>query len=127
VPIGDDARVTELQITLAAVCGLAALLVVVQLLRDRLVNRPILALLVLIELGLVVQLVIGVTWAFDAPAGVSVATWLGYLVGALVVLPLAVGWSWAERSRGGTAVVLAGLVVVPYLFVRLHQVWTLAG
>jgi hypothetical protein len=119
--------VTELQIVLAGLCGLAALLVIVQLLRDRLVNRPILALLVLIELGLVVQLVVGISWSFDAPAGVSVATWLGYLVGALVVLPLAVGWSWAERSRGGTAVVLAGLVVVPYLFVRLHQVWTLAG
>lgn len=118
---------TELQITLAALCGLAAILVIVQLLRDRLVNRPILALLGLIELGLVVQVVIGVTWALDAPKGVSVATWLGYLVGALVVLPLAVGWSWAERSRGGTAVVLAGLVVVPYLFVRLHQVWTLTS
>lgn len=118
---------TELQITLAVLCGLAALLVVIQLLRDRLVNRPILALLGLIELGLVVQVVIGVRWALDAPEGVSVATWLGYLAGALVVLPLAVGWSWAERSRGGTAVVLAGLVVVPYLFVRLHQVWTLTS
>ncbi len=118
---------TELQIALAALCGLAALLVIVQLLRDRLVNWPILGLLGLIELGLVVQLVIGILWALDPPEGVSVATWLGYLVGALVVLPLAVGWSWAERSRGGTAVVLAGLVVVPYLFVRLHQVWALTG
>ena len=61
----------------------------------------------------------------DAPAGVSVATYVGYLVASLVVLPLAVGWSWAERSRGGTATILVGLVVVPYLFVRLYQVWVL--
>lgn len=118
-----DARVTRLQIVLAMACGGTALLVVVQLIRNRLVNRLILGLLGLIEIGLVVQLVIGIGMATDAPAGVSVATWVGYLVGALVVLPLAVGWSWAERGRGGTAVILAALVVVPYLFVRLYQVW----
>lgn len=52
-------------------------------------------------------------------------TGLGYLLASLVVLPLAVGWPWAERSRGGTATILIGLVVVPYLFVRLYQVWVL--
>ncbi|MDN5790937.1 MAG: hypothetical protein L0H25_08720 [Micrococcales bacterium] len=114
---------TRLQIVLAVACGVSALLVAVQILRNRLVGKGILVLLGLIELGLVVQLVLGIGMAFDAPAGGSVATWVGYLVGSLVVLPLAVGWSWAERTRGGTAVILAGLVVVPYLFVRLHQVW----
>lgn len=125
--MGHDAAVTRLQIALALICGVAAILVTVQILRNRLVGKAILAILALVEVGLVVQLALGITMAFEAPTGVSVATWIGYLVGSLLVLPLAVGWSWAERSRGGTAVILAALVVVPYLFVRLHQVWHPAG
>ncbi len=118
---------TQLQIVLAVACGVAALLVAGQILRNRLVGKGILGLVALIEVGLVVQLVAGIQMAFDAPEGVSVAEWVGYLIGSLLVLPLAVGWSWAERSRGGTAVILAGLVVVPYLFLRLHQVWSPAS
>lgn len=122
-----DADVTELQIVLAALCAVAAVLVLVQLVRDRPPDVPLLAVLGVVELGLFVHLVVGVTRAFDAPPEVSTASYIGYLAAALVVLPLAVGWSWAERSRGGTAVILAGLVLVPYLFARLHQIWPTAG
>lgn len=115
----------ELQKALAILCGVTAVLVVIQIVRNRPPNRLVLGLLALIEVGLLVQLVLGIMMVPDAPAGVSVATYIGYLAAALVVLPLAVGWSWAERSRGGTATILAGLVVVPYLFVRLYQVWVL--
>lgn len=115
---------TELQIVLAALCGLTALLVIVLIIRDRLAGRVVLALLALIELGLVVQLVLGLVKVFGGHEGVSVATYVGYLVGSLVILPLAAGWSWAERSRSGTAVLLVGLVVVPFLFVRLHDIWS---
>lgn len=115
----------ELQKVLAVLCGVSAVLVAVQVIRNRPPNRLVLGLLALIEVGLVVQLVLGIRQVPDAPAGVSVATYVGYLVASLVVLPLAVGWSWAERSRGGTATILVALVVVPYLFVRLYQVWVL--
>lgn len=117
--------VIELQKGLAILCGAAAVVVVLQVIRNQPANRIVLGLLALIELGLVAQLVIGILQVPDAPAGVSVATYVGYLLASLVVLPLVVGWSWAERSRGGTATILVGLVVVPYLFVRLYQVWVL--
>lgn len=115
----------ELQKALAILCAVTALAVVVQIIRNRPPNRLVLGLLVLIEIGLVVQLVMGIGLVPGAPPGVSVVTFVGYLVASLVILPLAVGWSWAERSRGGTATILAGLVVVPYLFVRLYQIWVL--
>lgn len=116
--------ISQLQIVLASLCGLGVLAVAVQLLRNRLVNRPILVLLGLIETGLVVHLVVGLARVLrSAPADVAVGTYVGYLAVSVLILPLAVGWSWAERSRGGTATVLAGLVVVPYLFVRLYQIW----
>lgn len=106
-------------------CGVAAVLVLIQVIRNRPPGKLVLGVLAVIEAGLVVQLVLGIMRVVDAPPGVSVPTYLGYLVASLVVLPLAVGWSWAERSRGGTATILVGLVVVPYLFVRLYQVWVL--
>jgi hypothetical protein len=119
--------VTELQIVLASLCGLTAILVVVQIIRNRLANTLVWALLAVIEVGLVVQLVLGILRVLDDSEGYSVPTYIGYLLGSLVVLPLAAGWSWAERSRSGTAVLLIGLVVVPFLFLRLHQVWTFRG
>lgn len=118
------APVAQLQIALSVLCGLTALLVLIQIARDRLVNRAILGLLALIEVGLVVHLVLGIGWLTGDGPDIPALTYLGYLVGSLAVLPLAAGWAWAERSRSGTAVILVGLVVVPYLFVRLHDIAT---
>ncbi|MDC5698894.1 hypothetical protein OO014_16700 [Intrasporangium calvum] len=112
----------QLQVALSVMCGVAAVLVLVQVARDRLVNRPILAWLAVIEVGLVVHLVQGIAWLTGGDRGISAATYVGYLAASLVVLPLAVGWAWAERSRSGTAVILVGLFLVPYLFLRLYDV-----
>jgi len=106
-----------------ALCAVAFVVVLVQLVRDRPTSNLVDALFVLIELGLVVQLVVGIVKVTDAPAGVSVPTYVGYLVGALLVPPIAWLWSHAERSRGGLAVLLVALLVVPFLFARLHQIW----
>jgi hypothetical protein len=119
--------VVQLQIALSVLCGVTALLVLVQVARDRPVNRPVIGLLALIEAGLLVNLVLGISWLTGDHAEVSAWTYIGYLVGSLAVLPLAAGWSWAERSRSGTAVILVGLAVVPYLFVRLHDIATPNG
>jgi hypothetical protein len=114
---------TELQVVLSVVCAVVAVLLVVLIARDLRPGRVTYALLALLEIGLVVQLVLGLIRVFDDNEGVSVATYVGYLVGALVILPLAAGWAWAERSRSGTGVLLVGVVVLPVLFVRLHDIW----
>jgi hypothetical protein len=54
-------------------------------------------------------------------------TYGGYLVGALVVLPLAALWALAERSRWGPGVVLVGCLAIPVLIVRLGQIWEAHG
>ena len=112
-----------LQIVLSAVCGLLVVLLVVLMARDVLAGPLTYALLALVEAGLVVQLVLGLVRVLDDHEGVSVGAYVGYLVGALVILPLAAGWAWAERSRSGTGVLLVGVVVLPVLFVRLHDIW----
>jgi hypothetical protein len=115
--------VTTLQIALSVVSGLVGLLLVVLMIRDSLPGRVTYVALVLLELGLVAQLVLGLSRVLDDHEGVSVATYVGYLVGALVILPLAAGWAWAERTRNGTGVLLVGVLVLPVLFLRLHDIW----
>lgn len=114
---------TTLQIVLSVVSGLVGVLLVVLMVRDALPGRVTYAALVLLELGLVAQLGLGLGRVFGDHEGVSVATYVGYLVGALVILPLAAGWAWAERTRNGTGVLLVGVLVLPVLFLRLHDIW----
>jgi hypothetical protein len=115
---------TELQIGLSALCGLVVVQLAALMIRDVRPGRVTYALLALVEVGLVAQLVIGLARIVDDHQGVSVGTYVGYLVGALVIVPLAAGWSWAERTRSGTGVLLVGIVVLPVLFVRLHDIWS---
>jgi len=53
----------------------------------------------------------------------STSTLVGYLVGILVVQPLAVAWAWAERTRWSGAVVAVGAVTVAVMTARIDQLW----
>ena len=114
---------TALQIVLSAVCVLVAVWLVVLIVRDRQPDDYLYAALGLLEVGLVAQLVIGLVMVSGDHGGVNVAAYVGYLVGALVILPVAFVWSVGERTRSGTGVLLVAVVVVPVLFLRLHQLW----
>lgn len=116
---------TDLQIVLSVLCLLIVVQLGVLVARDVRPGKVTYALLVLLELGLVAHLVVGVIKVLDDAEGVSVASYVGYLVAAVVMLPLAAGWAWAERTRSGTAVLLVAVVLVPFLFVRIHDIWAL--
>lgn len=107
-----------------AFCAVTLVVVLVQLVRDVPASNLVDALLALVELGLVAQLVVGLVKLGSAPHAMSKPTWIGYLVGSLLILPAAWIWSQAERSRAGLGVLIVGLLVVPFLFLRLHQVWS---
>ena len=76
-----------------------------------------------IEIALVVQAVIGIGQAATGDRAMDTFTFVGYLVGALLVLPAGVVWSLSERSRGATAVLVVAAVTVAFLIVRLGQVY----
>jgi hypothetical protein len=101
---------TNLQIGLSVLSALIVLQLVALIVRDLRPGRVTYALLTLLELGLVAQLVLGLKRVFGDHQGVSVATYVA-------------GWAWAERTRSGTGVLLVGVVVVPVLFLRLHDIW----
>lgn len=114
---------TALQIVLSAVALVVAVWLVVLIALDRQPGDLLYGALGVLEAGLVVQLVIGLVMVFGDHGGVNVAAYVGYLVGALVILPAAFLWSVGERTRSGTGVLLVAVVVVPVLFARLHQLW----
>lgn len=115
---------TGLQIALTAIAAVVVVWLVVLVALDRQPNDWLYAALALLELGLVAQLVIGLVRLGGDHAGVNVAAYVGYLVGSLMILPVAFLWSVGERSRAGTGVLLVAVVVLPVLFLRLHQLWS---
>jgi hypothetical protein len=117
-----------LQFALAALCLLSAVWLVGLIVRDRSPGHVLLNLLAVVEVGMLVHLVLGIVRVTgDAPEGVSVWEYIGYLVGALLLIPAGVIWSSGERSRGGTGVLLVAVLLVPFMFVRLADIWAAGG
>jgi hypothetical protein len=114
---------TPLQIVLGAVCAVLVLWLVVLIVLDRQPDDYLYAALGLVEVGLIAQLVVGLVMVGGDHGDVNVAAYVGYLVGSLVILPAAFLWSAGERTRAGTGVLLVAVLVVPVLFLRLHQLW----
>jgi hypothetical protein len=116
-----------LQLAVSALCLLCALWLLVLIVRDRTPDRVVLSALAVIEVGLVANLVLGVVRVVGDGEGVSTAEYVGYLVGVLLLVPAGVLWSAGERSRGGTAVLLVAVLLVPFMFVRLADIWAAGG
>lgn len=116
-----------LQQVLSALCLLVALWLVVLLVRDRTPDNVVLNALVVVEAGLLAQLVLGIVRVTGDGQGVSVAQYIGYLVGMLLILPVGVVWSAGERTRGGTGVLLVAVLLVPFMFLRLADIWAAGG
>lgn len=110
--------------TLAGLSLLIAALATAYVVRDRLTDRWLLAPAALLELGLLAQLVVGVALLATDGGGVSAPTFVGYLVGLLLVVPASAFWALGEPSRAGTAVWIVSGLVVPFLLLRLDVIWS---
>ena len=77
-----------------------------------------------IEAGALVLLVVAAVQVGGADlGGGSAITLFGYLLAALVVLPIGFVWSLAERSRGATAVLAVVGLTEAFLILRALQIW----
>ena len=94
---------------------------------DRPTDDWLLGLVGLLAVGTVVQLVSGVVALVRTDDDVSGPSFVGYLVALVVVPPAAAIWALGERSRAGTAVLIVAGLLVPFLLLRLGQIWTTAG
>lgn len=98
---------------LASVCGLVAAL------RDRPPGRVTLGVAAVGAVLTLVQSVIAGVDLARGPRPPETATYIGYLVGIVVVLPLAGAWAVAERTRWSGVVVAVGGFTVAIMTARL--------
>lgn len=75
------------------------------------------------EVGLLVQAIIGIVSLTGTDRPVDSTTFVGYLIGSLLILPAGVAWSLGERSRWAPGVVAIACLVIPVVIVRLQQIW----
>ncbi len=107
--------------------GVLILLAGLFTLLDRRMNALVLGVAAVVELVTLVQLVVGIVQLASTARDVNGPVFVAYLLGLVVVLPLASVWALAEKSRWGTGVlVIAGLVLL-VLVARLQQLWTGVG
>jgi hypothetical protein len=115
--------VTQVEWVITAGCALAAVWVLVLIARDRTPDRRFLSALLGLELLVVVHLVLGIVHVARDGHGVSTWEYVAYLVGATLVIPVGVVWSSGEQTRGGTGVLLVAMLVLPFMFLRLADIW----
>ena len=116
-----------LTVAMYAAAGLLTLVAAVRTVADRPVNVAVLAVAALVEVVLLVQLVVGVGALLTQDHRVNAGLFVAYLLGILVVVPVAVAWSLAERSRWGMGVVVVGGLSLLVLVGRLQQLWSGRG
>lgn len=76
-----------------------------------------------VEALLLVEVVVAVVLTAVGDGTADPWTFWGYLLTSLVVLPVAAAWSFAERTRWSSVVLLVAAVTVAFLHVRMVQVW----
>jgi hypothetical protein len=94
---------------------------------DRWHGLVALGLVALLELGLLGQAVGGIVAMITTDRELDGFSFAGYLVGPVLVVPLAAFWALAERTRWGPGVLVIGCLAVPVMILRLRQVWEAHG
>ncbi len=112
-----------LTVSLLVACGVIGLLAAHHLIRNRLIDDPLVLGSVAIEIALLVQLVVGLVRSGSIADGSERATFIAYLFTILVVLPATVWIAIKEKTQWAMGVVLGGAVVVAILVLRLEQIW----
>ncbi|MEU6034806.1 hypothetical protein ABZ801_05305 [Actinomadura sp. NPDC047616] len=102
---------------------LAAAYSLVTTLRDRAMGWDHLAALGVLEALLVAQMVVGfVKLSGDEGPG-DTATFVGYLIGVVLIPVVSAGWGLLERTRWGPGVIVVACLAVSVMVVRLGQLW----
>lgn len=107
--------------------GALAVLLVLDLVRDRAAQDSHLIGLAILEVAMLVQLVAGLVALARTEREIEGAVFVSYLVTNLLVPVVAAFFALAERSRVGTTILLLGVATVAGLEVRLWDVWGGSG
>jgi len=114
--------VLPLLLVLVALCLALAAWALAFVVRDRAVILRQLFGAGVVELALIVQLVVaGVL--MGRGHHVNAPLFWGYAATALVLLPVAAAWAFAERTKWSSVVLMVASLVVGFLGFRMWQIW----
>ncbi len=114
--------IEPLQTILIGASLLLAVVAGVYVVLDRTPDNFVVGFAVVLEIGLLVQAVVGIVQVFGDAEIASRVNFVGYLLGTPLILPLGVLWSLSERSRGATGVLIVSALTTAFLIVRVIQV-----
>lgn len=77
--------------------------------------------------AVVVQAVIAVALLISGERAEEQATFIGYLLFSVLVLPAAFAWARAEPGRWGSGVLAVGCLTLSVMIVRMGQLWGIGG
>jgi hypothetical protein len=89
----------------------------------RVPGRVVLGASALLEVLVVGQVVAAVVALAGGHRPTELVTFCAYLLGIVVVLPVVVAWSLAERTRWSNLVLAVGALTVMGMAARLDQMW----
>jgi hypothetical protein len=112
-----------LVVAVAVLALAAALSGVVTAVRGVPPGRVSLALAALAEVAVAVQSVVALVALATGEGPGGTATLVAYLLGVLVVLPLAAAWALVERTRWSGAVLAVGGFTVAVMTARVDMLW----
>lgn len=112
-----------LVVPVVAVCAALALWATWRTVRDQPVVLRQLLVAGVAEVLLLVQLVVAGVASARGWGPAEAGTWWGYALTALVLLPAAGAWAFAERTRWSSVVLLVAAVSVAFLEYRMVQLW----
>ncbi len=103
---------------------LTAVFALVDVARDRDPGWLTAGALAVLDVALLVQAVVGLVKLGQTDRQVSGFPFSAYLIGAVLIPPIAFVWAATERSRWGTAVIVVGALAAIAVESRLDQIWT---
>ncbi|GGC59073.1 hypothetical protein IEU95_06515 [Hoyosella rhizosphaerae] len=121
--------ITAISLSITVLALIAALWSFIKLVADRPVNvsrvsdKALLGVLALVEILTVVQCFVGLFLAFTTDRELSTLTFVLYLVGVPLIIPVATWWAMGDRTRAGAGVLTVGLISVPVMVLRMHELW----
>jgi hypothetical protein len=114
----------DLSAVLIAASLIGALWTIALAALNRPVSNRLLIELCVAEVLVLIQLLVAVVEVIAGDRPASTVTFLAYAVGAIVILPIGVFWSAAEKSRSSTLVITVAALAVPVMTVRMLQMWS---
>ena len=120
----EDRRVNSgVERVVVVVSLVPALWAAVLVLRNKGIDMVLLIGAAVVEVAVLVQLVVGVVALVGSHHDISTVTFLGYLIGAVLIPPIGVAWGVGEKNRYGSAVLLVTFLVIAVMVLRLEQIW----